>query len=62
MLFWRVLHVAVIHDQIEVLNSLLDVVDTLEKKDDIINKQNKLKQTALHIAAMTDNLEAVIVS
>nr|CAB3264307.1 NFkBp105 NFkB protein [Phallusia mammillata] len=55
-----VLHLAVIHDQLEVLTSILDVVVTLEKKEEILNKQNQQKQTALHIAAMTDNLEAVI--
>uniref|UniRef100_H2YII2 RHD domain-containing protein n=1 Tax=Ciona savignyi TaxID=51511 RepID=H2YII2_CIOSA len=55
-----VLHVAVIHDQLEVLSSLLDVVATLDNKQSIVDAINKQKQTALQVAVLTDNVEAVI--
>ena len=53
---------AVIHDQLEALSCLLDVVQTVDCNKKIINSVNKQQQTALHIAVLTDNVEAVIVS
>ena len=51
-----------IHDQLDVLSSVLDVVASLENRDEILNSVNSDQQTALQIAVLTDNVEAVIVS
>nr|NP_001071772.1 NFkB protein [Ciona intestinalis]BAE06579.1 NFkB protein [Ciona intestinalis] len=55
-----VLHVAVIHDQMQVLSSLLDVIVTLNNKQNIIDAVNPQKQTALQMAVLSDNVDAVI--
>ena len=60
--YCRVLHLAVIYDQVDVLGSILDVVGTLENRYEILNCVNNDRQTAMQIAALTDNVEAVIVS
>ena len=61
-LFFSLIHVAVIHDQLDVLSAILDVVKTLPYCNSVVNTANKQQQTPLHIAALVDNLEAVIVS
>ena len=61
-MFDRVLHQAVINDQLEVLSSVLDVTLTLDNRDEILNRKNNDQQTALQIAVLSDNAEAVIVS
>ena len=61
-LFFSLIHVAVIHDQLDVLSAILDVVKTLPYCNSVVNTANKQRQTPLHIAALVDNLEAVIVS
>ncbi|XP_076824171.1 nuclear factor NF-kappa-B p105 subunit-like isoform X2 [Clavelina lepadiformis] len=55
-----VLHVAVIHDQLVALSAYLDVISTLSNSEEILNSMNKQMQTPLHIAALTDNVTAVI--
>jgi len=58
----RVLHLSVVHDQVEALSYLLDVISTMEERRAILDIRNKQQQTALHLAALTDNVDAVIVS
>ena len=61
-MFCSAIHVAVIHDQLEALTSLVDVVETLPESCKILDTTNKQQQTALHIACLTDNFEALTVS
>jgi len=58
----RVLHLSVVHDQVEALSYLLDVISTMEERRAILDIRNKQQQTALHLATLTDNVDAVIVS
>jgi len=51
----------VVHGQLEALSCLLDVISTMKERRDIIDVRNKQQQTALHLAAMADNVGAVIV-
>jgi len=60
-MYFRALHLAVIFDQLDVLTPLLDVIATLDNRNEILNSVNNDQQTALQIASLTDNVEAVIV-